>query len=76
MNINISVSNLKKIERWLCTREICNMLVRIIEYAESGEVLEFFDKESEMVWNDIYPQLKKSRETYQKWVENNSNNQK
>ena len=55
-------------QSYLCSSQIASMLDAIIDYADTGSDYGFENDKMQMIWDDIKPDVKRSRESYQKWL--------
>ena len=50
-------------QSYLCSSQIASMLDAIIDYADTGSDYGFENDKMQMIWDDIKPDVKRSRES-------------
>lgn len=68
MKLNIDLKTLKKMQTYLSSSQIATIVDAMIDYADYGTEYDFSSEKMNMIWDDLKPDLNRSKNSYSKWL--------
>lgn len=68
MKLNIDLKTLKKMQTYLSSSQIATIVDAMIDYADYGTEYDFSSEKMNMIWDDLKPDLNRSKSSYSKWL--------
>ena len=68
MKLNIDLKAFKKMQSYLCSSQIATIVDAMVDYVEYGTEYDFSSDKMNMIWDDLMPDLKRSKDSYNKWL--------
>lgn len=70
MNIMLNMKDLRKMQNYLSNSQIAELIDCIVKYVDEDIDYDFYNDKMQMIWDDIKPQLDKSKSNFNEWLKN------